>query len=86
MRKISHTDVVVEGRGFNVSVYEADGRWYMNLRPDTPSKEAERVAMKFWEAVGEDSWRSQAEGKREISRAIKEEKAKWNGWHKETYD
>lgn len=86
---VSHTDIVVDGQGFNIALHQdpAEGVWLMNMRPDTPSEKAESVAMRFWKTMRTgDGWGTLKDAKLAIERAIRNMKARWNGWHRETYD
>jgi hypothetical protein len=85
---VAHTDIVVDGEGYNLAVHkDSEAGWLMNMRPDVPSEKAESIAMKFWKVMGTgDGWPTLAEAQKAIGAAIKKTRAKWNGWHRETYD
>lgn len=82
-----HTDIVVDGQGFNVRIEPEEGFWVVYFTPDTPGSEANEALSRFAEILGfEDEWEDLGEAKRAVENAVETTGARWNGWHKEAYE
>ena len=82
-----HTDVVVEGWGFNLAIIpERPGLFTLRMSPDIPEDwGALLVQNKFTSLTGTECG-TLSEAKKSVEFAIKALRAKWNGWHKEAVD
>lgn len=82
-----HTDIVVDGQGFNLAIHRPEGNlWQLRMMPDTPGESATKAGRRFWKALTADTWESVGLAKRHIERAIELTNARWNGWHKEVLE
>jgi len=82
-----HTDIVVSGQGMNVKVKPAKGRCHrVSIMPDVPGASARKAYQKFAKAMKKHPRACTAAAvKRQVNAAIKETRARWNRWHKESY-
>ena len=87
MPTVWHTDIVVSGQGMNVKIKPSKkGCYRVELMPDVPGASARKAYRKFQKALKKEPRACGAEAvKHQVQRAIKETRARWNKWHKESY-
>lgn len=82
-----HTDIVVAGQGMNLKVKpRKDGCYALSVMPDVPGRPSAPALKKFVRAYRDQlSFCRAADVKKRVERAVKETRARWNGWHREAY-
>lgn len=84
-KTVWHTDIVVGGQGIGVKIEPSKkGCSVVRLMPDVPGKAASKAKKRFRKAMKPRGC-STTEAKRDVERAVRKTRARWNRWHKEAY-
>lgn len=80
-----HTDIVVGGQGIGIKIAPARGGCHRaELMSDVPGAASTRARKRFKKAMGPPGC-SAVDAKRQVERAVKATRARWNKWHREAY-